>query len=407
MQPNVEEKKKRSLLNRLGILIRKILIFLIFLIFLIGIAYQYEKKREIKNQLSVSSSLPSVKVMLAKPERGDIPLTLPSFLVGYNVTPLLSRVDGYLKNFYVDIGDHVKKGQLLCEIEVPDVDAQLPPATASLDSLKAKLEIAKVTAERWARLYQQDPDAIPKEEVDQTAAAYQSAVADVEAAQKTIERLKILQNFKYVYAPFDGIITERNIDMGSLISIGNENLTQPYTTGYKALNQPLFQIASTEFLRAFVQVPQPYYPYIMDGMKAQVRVAEHPDAVFSGVIDRNAGALDPLARTLLTQVNIENKDNLLRPGLYAEVTFSFKPYANHFNIPIAAIIIRNGPPFVALLKDDNTVLMQEVRIGRDFGKSVLITQGIKENDQIILNPNFRIKEGVKVNILQPETKNEK
>jgi RND family efflux transporter MFP subunit len=396
MTSDLKEKEVKK--NRWGsFLLIFLVIIVIVVLFLIGLFYRLEERQELERNVS-GQELPVVQVMTAYPDNREVSLTLPSFLVGYNVTPLLARTNGYLKNFYVDIGDHVKKGQLLCEIDTPDTDAELATARGTLKSLQAKEAIAKVTAERWERLYQRDPDAIPKEEVDETAAAYQSAIADVEAAKATVALREVLVDFKYVYAPFDGIIVERNIDIGSLISAGNESLTQPYLTGFEVLTQPLFKIAVTEFLRAFVAVPQPYYPFIKDGVKAQVTVQEHPDEVFSGVIDRNANALDQVARTLLTQVNIENKRNLLRPGLFTEVNFFFKPYENSFNIPIGALIIRDGPPFVALLKDDDIAFLQKVKIGWDFGKSVQIIEGLEEGDKIILNPNYRIQNGVKVRV---------
>ena len=177
-------------------------------------------------------------------------------------------------------------------------------------------------------------------------------------------------------------------------------MTQPYTTGFETLYQPLFKIVNTEILRVFVETPQPYYPYIKDGVKAQVSVAEYPDQIFTGIIDRNASALDQTSRTLLTQVNIENKGNLLRPGLYAEVKFSFEPYKDSFNIPIGALIIRNGPPFVAVLKEDDTVSMQQLQIGKDNGKSIQIVKGLKAGDRVILNPDYKIRDGIKVKIIQ-------
>lgn len=394
-------ENSRFFLKRPSFLIIGILLAILLAFFFIGFSEKLIEKEK-RNNASTDPSLPIVRIALAYPDDKEIPLSLPSFLVSYNVTPILSRASGYLKDFYVDIGDHVKRGQLLCEIEVPDVDAQLPPAQSNIESLQAKLEIAKVTAERWERLYRQDPDAVPKEEVDQTVAAYKAAIADVEAAKGNIEHLKVLQSFKNIYAPFEGVIVERNIDIGSLISAGNANLTQPYTEGYEVVNQPLFKISRTDIFRAFVEVPQPYYPYIQDGIKAEVRIPEYPNHVFSGIIDRNSGALDPLARTLLTQVNIKNREDLLRPGLYAEVTFLFKPYAKSFNIPVSALIIRDGPPLVAVVKEDDTVVLQEVQIGRDFGKSLQIVKGIKEGDKIILNPNFKIKNGTKVKVVQIE-----
>lgn len=372
-----------------------VVILILMILFLIGFFFRWNNQRSLEKRAE-ANLLPVVRIMIAQPEKEAIPLTLPSFLVAYNVTPILARTNGYLKNFYVDIGDTVKKNQLLCEIETPDVDAEWVKAQAELEQTIAKEWIAKITAERWAKLYERDKDAVPKEEVDETQAAFNAAVADVEAAQANLLYWEVLKDFKYIRAPFDGIISERNIDIGSLISAGNESMTQPYTTGFEVLTQPLFKIISTEIFRAFVEVPQPFFPYIKDGVSAEVFVPEYPHEIFQGKIVRNANALDQESRTLLTQVNIQNKDNLLRAGLYTEVQFSFKPYEDTFTIPVGALIIRNGPPLVALLKDDNTAYLQEVQIGRDFGKSLQIIKGLKKDDKIILNPSYKIRNGVKV-----------
>jgi|688.fasta_scaffold05726_22 RND family efflux transporter MFP subunit len=385
-----DKKRGYTILGSIGAIF--LLLFLIILFFRIEQFRTLERRSQVKN-------LPQVKVMIAKPETAEVPLTLPSFLVGYNVTPILSRTNGYLKDFYVDIGDQVTKDQLLCVIDTPDVDAEWAKARGEYESFKSKAWIAKITSERLDRLYQLDPDAISKEEVDQLSSAYQSSVADVSASEANLQYWEILRDFKYVYAPFSGIIAERNIDIGSLISAGNESMTQPYTTGFEVFSQPLFKIIHTEVLRAFVEVPQAYYPYIEDGIRAEVTVPEYPNEIFEGVIDRNASALDQEARTLLTQVNIKNRKNLLRPGLYAEVKFSFKPYRDTFHIPVGALIIRDGPPHVALLQEDHTVTLQEVQIGRDFGKSIQIIKGIHPGDRIILNPSYRIKNGTTVHPL--------
>jgi len=391
--------------NRKGsmILIGSVLL-VIALLFSIGVYFRWVGWQEQKGRV-VNNSIQNVRVMTVQPESEEIVLTLPGFLVAYNLTPILARTNGYLKNFLVDIGDEVKANQLLCEIDTPDVDAEWIQAKADLESGIAKKGIAKITAERWAGLYAQDPESISKQEVDQTSAEYTSAIANVGAAEAKVKHLEVLKDFKYVFAPFNGIIVERNIDIGSLISAGNETMTQPYTIGFETVSQPLFKIANTEVLRVFVEVPQPYYPYIQDGLEAQVSVPEYPDQIFTGLIDRNAIALDQVSRTLLTQVNIENKGNLLRPGLYTEVKFSFKPYKDSFNIPIGAIIIRDGPPFVALLKEDNTVSMQQVQIGKDYGKSVQIIKGLKEGDTVILNPTYKIREGIKVKVRPLDTSN--
>jgi multidrug efflux pump subunit AcrA (membrane-fusion protein) len=379
----------------------KNLIFLVLLIiailFILGVIVRWIGWREQESRVA-NSLIPAVRVETIKPNNEKVLLTLPGFLVAYNVTPILSRTNGYLKDFFVDIGDTVKANQLLCEIETPEVDAEWVQTKADYDSAVVKKNLAKITADRWSGLYERDPESISKQDVDVTLAEYESAIAEENAARARSEHLEVLKNFKYVYAPFDGFIVERNIDIGSLISAGNETMTQPYIMGYETVTQPLFKIAHTEILRVFVEVPQPYFPFIKEGVPAEISVPEYPDHIFKGYIDRNAIALDQLSRTLLTQVNIDNSENLLRPGLYAEVKFYFEPYKDSFNIPIGALIIRNGPPFVALLKEDDTVLMQQVQIGKDHGKSVEIIRGLKEGDRVILNPTYRIRNGVKVKL---------
>lgn len=392
-EPNQQKKRNGNLFRIAGFLL------IIIALFCIGLIFRW-KQSERQASRVVNNTAPKVRIMIAEPAKEDITLTLPGFLIAYNVTPVLARTNGYLKNFSVDIGDKVKANQLLCEIETPDIDAKWIQANADLEAAKAKLEIAKITAERWAGLYEADQEAISKQEVDQNSAGYLAALADVNAAQANFDYLKVLKDFKYVQAPFDGIVVERNIDIGSLISEGNESMTQPYTESDETLLQPLFKIANTETIRVFVEVPQPYYPLIQDGVKVQVTVPEYPEKVFEGAVDRNAFALDQVVRTMLTQINIDNKDSLLRPGLYTEVRFSFKPYKNSFNIPVGAIIIRKGPPHAAILKDDDTVQLQQVLIGEDYGKSVQIIKGLKEGDRVIVNPNYRIKEGIKVHIIQ-------
>jgi RND family efflux transporter MFP subunit len=326
-----------------------------------------------------------VRVMRAKPDTQEIPLTLPSFLEALNITPLWARVNGYLMNFYVDIGDHVKTDQLLVDIDTPELDAAWQQAEAELASLQAQEEIARITAERWARLYCRNPEAISKEEVDQTAAAYAAAAADAAAGVANVNRLRALMDFKKVYAPFSGIILQRNVDIGTLIQAGNDTTIKP-----------MFLLFNDDWLRAFVDVPQPFFPYIHEGIASQIVVPEFPEKIFFGQIDRISVALDPIARTLRAQVNIDNSEGLLRPGLYAQVRFFFKPYKQTFIIPAAALIIRSGPPYVAIIQEGNKVHLQQVKIGRDFGTALEIIEGLQENDEIVLNPTFRIKEGIEV-----------
>ncbi len=356
--------------------------------------YALVQLRERKTTHIADKDIPlSFMVMAVHADEKDQELILPSYLVAMNISPIWARVNGYLKNFHVDIGDRVKKGQLLAEIDVPDIEEQVMQAEGELASFIAKENIASITAARWTQLYERNPEAISAEEVDQMVTAYQAAIGDTAAAKGNLGYLQTLQDFKHIYAPFDGIITTRDIDIGYLITLGSNNNPLGYPEEFNQ-NKALFQIARCDVLRAFVDVPQPCFYLIKDGMSAEVRIPEYPEKVFRGVIDRNAKSLDPLARTLLTQINIDNSNGQLVPGLYAEVKMKFKPERKTYIVPIAAVIIRSGPPYIAIVKHGHTVHLQEVKIGRDYGDAMEIIAGLSDDDVIITNPTDRIKEGI-------------
>jgi RND family efflux transporter MFP subunit len=328
----------------------------------------------------------NVKVLKMETDKKPIEITLPSYLEAIHVTPILARVNGYLIDFLVDIGDKVKKGQLLATIDTPEIDEELAQALGQLASLIAKEEIARITAERWTSIYEYNPETVSKEEVDRTVAAYESASADVIAAQANVDRIRALQEFNQVYAPFDGVITKRKeIDYGTLVIAGG--FDHPVE---------LFELAETNIMRAFVDVPQSLFYLVKDGMPAEATLWQYPGKAFAGIIDRNASALDPQARTLLTQVNIENKEGVLMPGLYTQVKFTFTPEKPRFIIPVGALIIRSGPPLVAVV-DHTTVHLKQVEIGLDNGNWFEIIDGICAGDEVIVNPTDRIREGTQVN----------
>ncbi len=357
--------------------------------------YALERRQlERLNAAAGASSFPAVKVLRLQANTKPIELELPSYLEGYDMTPILARTNGYLKRFLVDIGDSVAKGQLLAEIETPEIDEEVVRAEASVASFLAKEEIAFITARRWTKLYEHNPEALSKEEVDQNIAAYKSAAADTKAAKANLSRLRFLQGFQRVYAPYDGIITKRSIDIGTLIVAGG--LDNPIE---------LFQMVRSDLLRAFVDVPQSHYYLIKDGLKAEASVWEYPGNSFAGIIDRNASALDPQARTLLTQVNIDNSSKLLLPGLYASVKFLFPPQHKTYLIPVGALIIRSGPPYVAVVESGQTIRLQEVKIGRDLGKVIEIIQGLSDDDEIVVNPTEKIQDKIRV-IATPLSKEE-
>jgi RND family efflux transporter MFP subunit len=371
-------KKKWALIPLLTLFILAALFLPFYFLHRARVAHRIAFLRE-------EESPPLMRTLIVHPDNQEIELILPSFLDAINITPILARTNGYLVNWFVDIGDRVKRGDLLASIDTPDIDQELIQAEGDLKAALYKENITRITAERGLRLYECNPEAISKEELDLMIAAHNEALADIEAAQGRVGQYKFLQGFKNIYAPFDGTIIERGIDIGSLITAGSNTYAQR-----------MFQIAKTDLLRAFVNVPQNYFHLIEDGLEAEVRIPQFPQKVFVGKIDRNAGALDQVARTLLTQVNIENQTGELLPGLYAEVTFKFPPAKNTFLIPIEALLIRSGPPYVAKVDSHNKICFQEVKIGRDHGASVQIIDGLSDGDEILANVTDRIKEGMEI-----------
>jgi RND family efflux transporter MFP subunit len=360
---------------------------LLLTLFLLGFFPRYFQRQRL-DQAAAKEELPSVVTMQLKPEGKTTGLVLPSSLEAIRVTPIWARTNGYLSDFLVDIGDRVKEGDLLAVIDTPEIDRQVDQAKADLAAAISRREIARITSDRWSELYKHNQEAISVQEVDERKATYDSAVSDVNSAQANLNRLLQIQEFKNIYAPFDGIITERDIDLGSLISAGSNGAPQQ-----------LFKIAKVDVLRAFVSVPQYNFRSIHNGLPAEVIIREFPDQIFPGTVVRNAQALDPIARTLLTEVDVDNKDGILVPGLYAEVKFNLSSDIMRFLVPTEAVIIRSGKPQVAILNKDQIVELKTVKIGHDLGSKMEIMDGLNENETIIINPNEKIKEGVRVKIL--------
>ena len=350
--------------------------------------------KEIKTTADGNDPL-KVSILIAKPERQPISLTLPSTTSPMRFTPIWSRVDGYLNDFYVDIGDQVHENDPMATIETPELDKELLQAKADLLDAIAKLEIASISAKRWETLYQRNSEAVPKQEVDERNATLQSSQALVEASAANVQRLEKLQNFKNIIAPFSGIVTKRNIDRGSLI-----------TAGSAGNPQQLFVVSQIDVLRVFVDVPQPFFRLIKDGMETKVYIQEFADP-FQGTVARTSGALDQVSRTLLTEIHVQNKEGLLTSGLYANVTFSLTPTADYFIVPTKSVIIINDGPKVALLDKEETVQIVPIEIGRDWGKTIEITAGIKENDRIITNPGSKIRSGMRAKVHIHENEDEK
>jgi RND family efflux transporter MFP subunit len=379
--PGQTKKKGR------GWLLIILILVIILCLFIFGMIPRLSNAKKI-DQIAAEDPLPRVAVMQIKPNTEPVELILPSSAQAWHFTPIWSRVNGYLIRYLVDIGDAVQAGDLLAEIDTPETDQLLEQANADLLNSIAARDIAKITSRRWQALWDKNQQAVTKQEVDQYNANLEEAEATVVANEKNVARLKYEQQFKYIYAPFDGVITQRLIDIGSLI-YGTINETP----------QELFQLAHTNIMRFFIDVPQTYYTQIKDGLEAEVTILQLPGKIYRGKVSRFAKALDPTARTLLTEVDVENSEKLLYPGLFGNVKFFMIPDELNFIIPTTAVIIRSGLPLVAVVDQDNRIHLKQVQIGLDFGARMQITSGLSPNDRIVINPTDQIQESVKVEIL--------
>lgn len=363
-------------------------IIIISILFLFGFLPRFFHTKKI-SKIAAENPLPKVATMIAKPQDKPVNFVLPSSTSAHHVTPIWSRGNGYIIKLLVDIGDVVKEGEVLAELDTTDVDQEYYQALNQVESLVATRDDAKIAAERWQELQRQNPDAIAKQDVDDRVATYMEAEANLLAAVANMNHYKELMSYKYIVAPFDGIITERNIDLGSLI-----------TAGSAGTPQQLFVISKIDYLRIFVNVPQYYSRLIYEGLEAVVTIREFPDRNFTAVVRRYAKALDPVARTLLTELHISNPKNEIYTGLYSEVHFIFTPEQPYYIVPTPAVIIREGLPKIAVVGDDGIVHMKTVKIGLDEGSTMQIIDGLEPNDRIVTAPNDRVKEGAKVDYSQ-------
>ncbi len=328
-------------------------------------------------------SVATVSVVHPIAEKPDEELVLPASLQAYEESPIYARTNGYLLRWYRDIGSHVAQGELLADIDTPEVDQELSQARASRQQSAAQLDIAKISADRWQNL--RKTDSVSQQENDMQTNAYQQAVANLAAADANFRRLEELESFKHVYAPFSGVLVKRNVDRGALINAGSAGTE-------------LFILAKVDPLRVFTNVPQAYSPAIKDGMPAYITLQEIPAQKFRGTVARTAEAIDPATRTLLTEVDVPNKDGRLLRGSFGEVHFSPKINAEKVTVPVNAMLFRREGPQLAIVGPDNKVQLRPITIGRDYGTTLEILGGVSFEDRIIINPADSLEDGETVNV---------
>jgi len=384
-----------------------------------GIRTRIKAASDVKQE-TLDLATPVVSVIHPKLGALKTEVVLPGNIQAYTDSPIYARSSGYLKKWYVDIGGRVKAGQLLAEIEAPEVDQQVLQAKAALDQAEAALEqaratyqqgktneeLARVTAERWKNLAARG--AVSRQENDQYQAQYQAALANTEALQKAIAaaesnvssskanvaRLEQMQGFEQVKAPFDGVITARNTDVGALINSGNGGAAQE-----------LFHMASTARLRVYINVPQIDSRSAIPGVAADLTLDEFPGRHFTGTLVRTAESIDASTRTLLTEISVDNTSGALLPGAYAQVHLRLPTAAPSLVLPVNALIFRSQGMQVAVLREGDKADLVPVTLGKDFGTEVEVTSGIDRNDQVITNPPDSLTSGSKVRVSSSEAAN--
>ncbi|MBN3924743.1 efflux RND transporter periplasmic adaptor subunit [Nostoc sp. NMS4] len=399
----------------------------------IGILPRLSQKSELQAAVKEASTLPSINVIAPRRATGATKVELPGSVVALNQTTIYARSTGYLRRWYADIGDRVRAGQLLAEIDSPDTDQQVLQANAELvqaqanvsqsranlakgisdlKQARANLLIARQSWDRWQVLVKQG--AVPQQDADTKYATYQANLANVEAAQNTVssdyasikaaqanvyasqanlQRNTVLQSYKKVTAPFAGVITARNVNTGVLISAGNGNTS---TSNTNTSNSSLYTIAAYDNLKVNVSVPQSLSQSLQTGQTAQITVRELPQRVFTGKVVRTSNAIDPNTRTLLTQLEVHNSDATLRPGMYANVKFAINRTNPPFVVPDSVLVVNAKGTQVATVSKDNTVHYQKVAVGRDYGTEVEITSGLTGKESLIATPTVDETEGLRV-----------
>jgi RND family efflux transporter MFP subunit len=331
-----------------------------------------------------AQAAPVVALVTPTSAINDSGLDLPGRLEAFIQAPIYARVPGYLKSWKHDIGAKVKAGEVLAEIDTPDLDQQLAQGRADLNVAQANAKLAQIGAERWQSLA--STDAVAKQDVDQRTFTWNANIAQVKAAQANVDRLVAMESFKRLSAPFDGIVTARATDIGALINVGAAGGAQ------------LFVVSETGKLRVFVNVPQNYVPSVPPGTKATISVPEHPGKTYSGTVEASSQAVNPSTGTTLMQIIVDNAAAEMMPGDYASIHLQMATAAHVLSVPASALIFDAKGLSVATVEAGNRVLMKPVSIARDLGTIVELASGVSPSDRVIQNPPDGIVNGVLVRL---------
>ncbi len=325
-----------------------------------------------------------VKTALPKSDAAGQTVSLPGTLQGYVQSPIAARASGYLKRWTHDIGSRVAKGALLAEIEAPEIDQQLSQAIAAREQTASSLGLAKSTRERWEALKKRD--AVSQQELDEKRSGEVQATANLAAADANVERLRQLEGFKRVVAPFAGVITRRSVDVGDLIEAGG------------GAGRVLFTLTQTDPLRVYIYVPQAYSQLVKPGQEVSITQAELRGRIFRGTVARTAGSIDAATRTMQVEIQLPNRDGLLLPGAYVQAALPLAA-SKALVIPANTLMIRSEGTLVAVVGADGRIKLKLIKVGRNYGQTVEVIDGVSATDQLVLNPSDSLGEGDTVTVV--------
>ncbi len=373
---------RRSPLARYGI-VAVALIVLVVIVFVLGIYPRMSATAALKRE-TADLSVPTVTVMSPKVGNPNQELILPGNMQAFMDTPIYARTNGYLRRWTADIGTRVKAGQLLAELDTPEVDDQLQQARADLATADANHRLAQKTATRWQELVKSD--SVSKQEADQTSSDMEAKKAALDSARFNVSRLEKMQAFKRIYAPFEGVITARRTDVGALVDSGS------------GVGKELFHIAATQTLRVYVSVPQAYSRDMVPGVEANLTLAEFPGRMFKGKLARTTQSIDQASRTLLAEIAVDNPKGELLPGSYAQVHLKLHSGNPVLMLPVNTLIFRSEGVQVAVVGADQRIVLKQPQLGRDFGTEVEVMSGVDANDAVVINPSDSLLPNTQVRV---------
>jgi RND family efflux transporter MFP subunit len=368
---------------------RRLFWFLVIPVLLAGSAFLGMQTREKETQQLVSKTkalnVQPVRVIHAERGKSSSALTLPGVIQAFSQSPVYARVDGYVRTWYVDIGAHVTKGQLLAEIDAPEVDQQLNQARAVLTQAQTSLTLARVTAPRYLELIK--TNSVSQQEVDQSNQNLAAQQANVQAATAAVGRLEQMQSYEKIVAPFDGVITERKTDFGDLVNAGNAGV-----------GRELFRISQNNVVRVFVTVPEELSSQVKPGTRASMDVISLPNRTFAASVTRTADSIDITSRTLTVELDVPNPSGELLPGAYANVHFQVPLNVVPLVLPSNTILFQADGPQVGIVNGKNQVELRKVTLGHDFGDTIEIIAGVRSGDAVVASPPDSLTNGMLVSV---------